>query len=128
LYVQDVFSITICTLIFIYLVGILTCESDICRSGHPPFSVYPHSSYLRTGNLTSTFQAVRDVRASHGTIVEIFERMEFFFMRLVTYIEVQPTAEMRDIIIKIMVEVLSILAITTKEINRHQMSGFFLYS
>jgi hypothetical protein len=76
----------------------------------------------------STFQAVRDVRASHSTIIDIFERMEFFFLRLETYIEVQPTTEMRDIIIKIMVEVLSILAITTKEINRHRMSGFLLYS
>jgi hypothetical protein len=45
-------------------------------------------------------------------------------LRLETYIEVEPTSEMRDIIIKIMVEVLSILAIATKEINRHSMSGF----
>jgi hypothetical protein len=35
---------------------------------------------------------------------------------------------MRDIIIKIMVEVLSILAIATKEINQHRMSGFLLYT
>jgi hypothetical protein len=74
----------------------------------------------------STFQAVRDVRASHSTVIEIFERMESFFLRLETYIEVQPTTEMRDIIIKIMVDVLSILAIATKEINQHRMSGFLL--
>jgi len=118
---QDVFSITICTLMFIYLVGFLTCESDLCRSRRPPFSVYPHSLYFRTGSLMSTSQTVRDVRASHSTIIDIFERMESFFLRLETYIEVQPTTEMRDIIIKIMVEFLSILAIATKEINRHRM-------
>ena len=61
-------------------------------------------------------------------MIDIFERMECFFLRLETYIEVQPTTEMRDIIIKIMVEVLSILAIVTKEINRHPMSGFPLYN
>jgi hypothetical protein len=72
----------------------------------------------------SPSQAVRDVRASHSTIIEIFERMEYFFLRLETYVEVQPTTEMRDIIIKIMVEVLSILAIATREINQHRMSGF----
>ena len=76
----------------------------------------------------STSQAVRDVRASHGTIIDIFERMEYFFLRLETHIEVQPTTEMRDIIIKIMVEVFSILAIATKEINRYRMSGFLLYT
>jgi hypothetical protein len=76
----------------------------------------------------STSQAVSDVRASHSAIIDIFERMEFFFLRLETYIEVQPTAEMRDIIIKIIVEVLSILAIATKEINQYRMSGFLLYN
>ncbi len=111
---------------FIYLAGFLTCESDLCRSGRPPFSVYPHSLYLRTGNLMFTSQTVRDVRASHSTIIDIFERMESFFLRLETYIEVQPTTEMRDLIIKIMVEVLSILAIATKEINQHRISGFLL--
>jgi hypothetical protein len=126
--VQDVFSITIRTLMFICFVGFLTCESDICRSRRPPFSVYPHSLYLRTGNLMSPSQAVRDVRASHGTIIDIFERMESFFLRLEIYVEVQPTTEMRDIIIKIMVEVLSILAIATKEINQCRLSGFLLYN
>jgi hypothetical protein len=122
------FSITICALMFIYLVGLPSCESDLCRSGRPPFSVYPHSLYLRTGNLMSTSQAVRDVRASHSTIIDIFDRIESFFLRLETYIEVQPTTGMRDIIVKIMVEVLSILAIVTKEINQRRMSGFLLYN
>ena len=74
----------------------------------------------------STSQAVSDVRASHSTIIDIFERIESFFLRLETYIEVQPTAEMKDIIVKIVVEVLSILAISTKEINQHRMSEFLL--
>ena len=76
----------------------------------------------------SMFQAVRDVRASHSTIIDIFERIEHFFLRLETYIEVQPTADMREIIVKIMVEVFSILAIATKEINQHRISGFLLYN
>ncbi len=76
----------------------------------------------------STSQAVKDVRASHSTIIDIFERMESFFLRLEVYIEVQPTAEMKDIILKIMVEVLSILAIATKEINHHRISVFLLYN
>jgi len=72
----------------------------------------------------STFQAVRDVRASNSTIIDIFERMESFFLRLEVYIEVQPTTEMKNIIIKILVEVLSTLAIATNEVNQGRTSGF----
>jgi hypothetical protein len=111
----------------IYLAGFLTCERDFYRIWHTPFSVYSHLLYLRTGHLTSTSQAVRDTRASHGIIVEIFERMEFFFLRLEIYTEVPPTTEMKEIILKIIVEVLSILAIVTKDINQCRMSGLFLY-
>jgi hypothetical protein len=38
---------------------------------------------------------------------------------------VQPTMEMMDIIIKIIVEVLSILGIATKEIKQGRMSEYF---
>jgi hypothetical protein len=57
--------------------------------------------------------------------VEIFDRIEFFFKRLESHIEAQPTAAMRDIIEKIMVEVLSILGILTKEIGQGRMSTSF---
>ncbi len=48
--------------------------------------------------------------------------MECFFQRLEGYIPVQPTAVMKDIIVKIMVEVLSILGIVTKEIGQGKLS------
>jgi len=63
-----------------------------------------------------------DVRASQDTLIDVFERVENFFRRLETYAEVTPTAEMMDIIMKIMVEVLSILAIATKETKQGRMS------
>ena len=45
-----------------------------------------------------------------------------FFRRLEMYTEVPPTAQMMDIIIRIMVEVLSILGIATKEIGQGRLS------
>jgi hypothetical protein len=57
----------------------------------------------------------------------MFERMENFFRRLEVYTEVAPTPEMMDIIMKIMVDVLTILAITTKEINQSRTSESFMY-
>ncbi|KAH9031155.1 hypothetical protein EDB85DRAFT_1385164 [Lactarius pseudohatsudake] len=62
--------------------------------------------------------AAKDVKESQDALVDIFERVENFFKRLETYTEVPPTAAMTDIIVKIMVEVLGILAISTKEIKQ----------
>ena len=46
-------------------------------------------------------------------------------MRLEKYIKVRPTAAMKNIIVEIMVEVLSILGIVTKEIGQGTMSASF---
>ncbi|KAH9073563.1 hypothetical protein EDB83DRAFT_82596 [Lactarius deliciosus] len=62
--------------------------------------------------------AAKDVRENQDALVDVFERVENFFKRLETYTEVPPTAAMTDIIVKIMVEVLGILAISTKEIKQ----------
>ncbi|KAH9055258.1 hypothetical protein EDB87DRAFT_1642436 [Lactarius vividus] len=66
--------------------------------------------------------AAKDVREGQDALVDVFERMENFFKRLETYTEVPPTAGMSDIIVKIMVEVLGILAISTKEIKQGRTS------
>jgi hypothetical protein len=49
-------------------------------------------------------------------------RIENFLTRLETYLEVTPTAEMTNTMMKIMIEVLSILSIATKEIKEGRMS------
>jgi hypothetical protein len=76
---------------------------------------------------TYVSQAAKDVRASQDTLVDIFERIEMFFRRLEIYTEVRPTAEMTNIIIQIMVEVLSILGIATKEVKQGRISKHLLY-
>jgi hypothetical protein len=67
-------------------------------------------------------QAAKDVMESQGTLADVFERIENFFKRLETYTEVPPTAAMTDIIVKIMVEVLNVFAILTKEIQQGRTS------
>ena len=64
-----------------------------------------------------------DVRASHDTLIDIFERMESFFQRFEIYTRVSPPPEMIDIIVRIMVEVISILGIATKEIKQGRTSN-----
>ena len=71
---------------------------------------------------TYVVQAAKDVCSGQDTLIDIFERIESFFRRLEVYTEVPPTPEMTDIIIQIMVEVLSILGIATKEIKQGRTS------
>ena len=52
--------------------------------------------------------------------------MEFFFIRLEKYIDVRPSAAMTDVMVKIMVEVITILGIVTKEVGQGRTSMFFL--
>ena len=56
-----------------------------------------------------TSQAAKDAWASEDALIDIFEQIEMFFRRLETYTEVPSPAEMMDIIIQIMVEVLCLL-------------------
>ncbi|KAH9061929.1 ankyrin repeat-containing domain protein [Lactarius vividus] len=67
-------------------------------------------------------QAVRDVRDSQEALVDLFGHIEYFFRRLETYIEVQPTAAMTEITVKIMIEIILILGIVTKEIKQGRIS------
>ena len=55
-------------------------------------------------------------------LIDVFVRIESFFKRLELYTEVPPTAAMNDAIVKIMTEILSILAIATKEIKQGRSS------
>jgi hypothetical protein len=54
--------------------------------------------------------------------MDIFGRIESFFRRLEVYTDVPQTAEMMNTIVSIMVEVLSILGVATKEIRQGRMS------
>jgi hypothetical protein len=56
----------------------------------------------------------------------MFERIEAFFQRLDAYIGAAPNQGMVDTITAIMVEVLNILAIATKEIKQGRMSKSLL--
>jgi hypothetical protein len=67
-------------------------------------------------------QAAKDVDAGEESLADLFESIENFFKRLESYTEVPPTEAMTDIIVKIMVEVLNIFAIATKEMKQGRAS------
>ena len=79
--------------------------------------------YSDYSDIEST-QAAKDVLASRDVFIDIFERIENFFRRLEEYAEVPTTEAMKDIMVKIMVEVLGIFGIVTKEMKQGRASEF----
>jgi hypothetical protein len=59
-------------------------------------------------------KAARGVIASYGTLVALFERIQYFLQRLNDYTGVPLTQAMMGLLGKTMAEVLSILAFSTK--------------
>ena len=67
-------------------------------------------------------QAVKGVSDGRGKLLDILTRMEGIFRRLETYIEVPLTTGMTDAIVEVMVEVVCVLGIMTKEIKQNRTS------
>ena len=83
--------------------------------------------YLHAGSYNVQWRkAAKDLHESQSTLVEILEQIENFFRRLEIYAEVPPTPAMKDTMVKIMVEVLGILAIATKEMKQSRASELTL--
>ena len=79
---------------------------------------HPHSDCSNT----EPTQAAKDVVASQDALIDIFECIANFFRRLESYTAVQTTASMKDIMLKIMIEVLEIFGLVTKEMKRGRAS------
>ena len=71
-------------------------------------------------------QAAKEARASEDILVEIFEQVEMFFQRLKIYTELPSTMEIMDVIVRIMVQVLSVLGIATKQVKQGRISKHLL--
>ena len=72
--------------------------------------------------LISDYQAVRDVAESHDTLVHLFERIHFFVQRLKTYTGIPLTNELTELLGKVMAQILSILALSTKAMTGRRIS------
>ncbi|KAH8983653.1 hypothetical protein EDB92DRAFT_1562225 [Lactarius akahatsu] len=68
--------------------------------------------------------AAKDVIASQDILVDIFGRIESFFIRLEIYTEVPLTPAMTDKMVEITVEILGILATATKEMGQSRAKRF----
>ena len=69
-----------------------------------------------------TYQAIKGVLDDYDTLADLLESVEHFLNRLDIYTKIPPTDSMTEIIIKILVELLSILALATKQIRQGKLS------
>jgi hypothetical protein len=69
-------------------------------------------------------QAFEGVSSDLDALVDLLESIEHFLNRLDIYTKVPPTPAMTEIIVKIMVELLSTLALATKQIKQGRPSEF----
>jgi hypothetical protein len=70
---------------------------------------------------------VKDVIASYETLINLFERTQFFLQRLNHYITASLTPEMTELLAKILAQVLFVLALSTKEMKERRISAL-IYS
>jgi hypothetical protein len=76
-------------------------------------------------NLISERQAADGVSASYDALLELFECIGSFLKRLEIYTKISLSPLMTEIIAKIMVELLSILAQAKKQIKNGRLSKRF---
>ena len=67
-------------------------------------------------------QAFKGVCSDLNALVDLLESIEQFLKRLDIYTKVPPTPAMTEIVAKIMVELLSTLALATKQIRQGRPS------
>ena len=60
--------------------------------------------------------------ASYEALVDLLESIEHFFSRLRIYTQIPPTPARDEIVVKIIAELLSALALATKELKQGQSS------
>jgi hypothetical protein len=71
-------------------------------------------------------QVVMAARAVQFAIADLFDSIKRFFIRLKKYVKLPPTEETTEIIVDVMLHVLHVLALLTKEIKQGKISELYL--
>jgi len=64
----------------------------------------------------------KGVNSNHGSLVDLLESLEHFLKRVDIYTRIPPTPATDDIVFKILLELLSTLALATKELKQGRSS------
>ena len=70
------------------------------------------------------FQAAGGVTSSYDALLDLFECLGNFLKRLEVYTTIPPTPILTEVVLKIMVELLSVLALASKQIKQGRLSKY----
>jgi hypothetical protein len=68
------------------------------------------------------YQAAKGIRAGYSALIDLLESIEHFLRHLDIYSRIRPTPVLDEIVIKIMADLLSTLALLTKELKQGRSS------
>jgi hypothetical protein len=74
----------------------------------------------------SVCQAASGVSSSYDALEDLFQCVHNFLQRLHVYTQIPPTPALTHILVKIMVQVLSVLGLATKQIKQGRFSAYAL--
>ena len=66
------------------------------------------------------------MNASYDALVDLFASFENFLSRLNIYAGIPPTSTLTNVLVKIIVELISTLALATKQVKQGRFSELFL--
>ena len=66
------------------------------------------------------------MRASFDALIDLFASFENFLSRLEIYAGIPPTPALTNVLVKIIVELISTLALATKQVKQGRFSEFVL--
>ncbi|KAF8487472.1 hypothetical protein DFH94DRAFT_678494 [Russula ochroleuca] len=85
---------------------------------------FPPVTAIHTG-LAVLLSAVKGTIDSYDSLVDLLESIDHFLNRLDIYTKFSPTIAMTEILVKILVELLSTLALATKQIKEGKRKNIF---
>ncbi|KAN0132366.1 hypothetical protein V8E53_009792 [Lactarius tabidus] len=84
---------------------------------------FPHAKPVFTG-IGILLAAAKDVSASHDVLLDLFQRMEDFFKRFKVYSRSFLNTELAEVLVKVVVKVLNIISIATKEVEQSRAKRY----
>jgi hypothetical protein len=73
-------------------------------------------------------QSAKGIISNCDALVDLLESIEHFLSRLNIYTQIPPTPAIDEMAVKILVELISILALVTEELKQRRSSESFLVS
>ncbi len=103
-----------------------TNECSVCRHRCSPCCMSLEYDFQWVPCDERVCQAASGVTSSYDALIELFECLGKFLKRLEVYTTIPPTPLMTEVIVKIMVELLTVLALASRQIKQGRFSKYTL--